>query len=240
MAIKSGTIFNKEKGCFEGFIIDDENKIATDALVFMLVGLKGHWKYPIGYVLCDKINSENLKCLLSIILTEAKKRDINIHSVTMDGTTANINAMKLFGCKFGNSSENIDGLFSFEGHDYKVYFILDGSHMLKLSRYALGDLGTFVDGENHEIIWSYIQNLQELQEQEGLTFAGTIKFIRAIDKLFDILNSRTPFGKGYKQPIRLANDKIRFLYFTSLPTYNNELDNTKYKEKIKTKIHNSI
>ena len=33
--------------------------------------------------------------------------------------------------------------------------------------------------------------------------AGTIKFIRAIDKIFDILNSRTSFGKGYKQPIRL-------------------------------------
>ena len=120
MAIKSGTIFNKEKGCFEGFInygeniiVDDENKIATEVFVFMLVGLKGNWKYPIGYVSCDKINSENLKCLLNIILTEAKKRDINIHSVTKDGTTANINAMKLFGCKFGNSSENIDGSFSF-------------------------------------------------------------------------------------------------------------------------------
>ena len=36
--------------------------------------------------------------------------------------------------------------------------------------------------------------------------AGTIKFIRAIDKVFDILNSRTPFGKGYKQPIRLASE----------------------------------
>ena len=42
----------------------------------------------------------------------------------------------------------------------------------------------------------------------------------------------------HQDKIRL--DKIRFLYFTSLPTYNNELDNTKYKEKIKTKIHNSI
>ena len=61
-----------------------------EALVFMLVGLKGHWKYPAEYVLYDKINSENLKCLISIILTEARKRDINIHSVTMGGTTANM------------------------------------------------------------------------------------------------------------------------------------------------------
>ena len=43
------TIYNKEAGCFEGFvnygndIIDDENEIATDALVFMLVSLKKLW-----------------------------------------------------------------------------------------------------------------------------------------------------------------------------------------------------
>ena len=61
MNIKASTIFNKEKGCFDGFInygenvaVDDENKVATEALVFMLVGLKGHWKYPVCYVLCDK------------------------------------------------------------------------------------------------------------------------------------------------------------------------------------------
>ena len=49
MNIKASTIFNKEKGCFEGFInygesvvVDVENKIATEVLVFMLVGLKGN------------------------------------------------------------------------------------------------------------------------------------------------------------------------------------------------------
>ena len=36
---------------------------------------------------------------------------------------------------------------------------------------------------------------------------GTIKFIRYVDKKFDILNSRNPKGKGYKQPIRLTNEE---------------------------------
>ena len=30
----------------------------------------------------------------------------------------------------------------------------------------------------------------------------TVKFIRTIDRTFDLLNSRNPYGKGYKQPIR--------------------------------------
>ena len=37
---------------------------ATEGLVFMLVGLRGHWKTPIGYILCSKIKVENLSCLL--------------------------------------------------------------------------------------------------------------------------------------------------------------------------------
>ena len=273
MAIKSSTIFNKQRACFEGFvnfgediIVDDENRVATEALVFMLVGLKGHWKYPVGYVFCDKVNSEDLKCLISRILTETKSRGINVHSITMDGTTVNINAMKLLGCKIGNTKDDLDGSFNFDGYDYKIYFILDACHMLKLGRNALSDLGVFVDGDGQKIKWSHIQNLHDLQEEEGLTFgnklskssihyhrqkmkvkiaaqtlsssvadaleflmcaghpsfedaAGTIKFIRAIDKVFDILNSRTPFSKGYKQAIRLSSENYIIDSLDSITEY---------------------
>jgi hypothetical protein len=34
---------------------------------------------------------------------------------------------------------------------------------------------------------------------------GTVSFVRMIDQLFDILNSRTPTGKGFKQPITRRN-----------------------------------
>jgi len=35
---------------------------------------------------------------------------------------------------------------------------------------------------------------------------ATVSFLRMIDRLFDILNSRNPFGKGYKAPLRPANE----------------------------------
>lgn len=35
--------------------------------------------------------------------------------------------------------------------------------------------------------------------------SATVKFSRTIDRLFDMLNSRNPLGKGYKQPLRLSN-----------------------------------
>ena len=37
---------------------------------------------------------------------------------------------------------------------------------------------------------------------------GTIQFIRILDRLFDLLNSRNPFGPGYKTPLRLANMEV--------------------------------
>ena len=45
--------------------------------------------------------------------------------------------------------------------------------------------------------------LSECKEIENAH--GTINFIRIIDKLFDLLNSKNPFSKRYKKPLRLAD-----------------------------------
>lgn len=37
---------------------------------------------------------------------------------------------------------------------------------------------------------------------------GTVKFIRSINCIFDFLNVRNPWGKGYKSPIRQQNEHI--------------------------------
>lgn len=31
-----------------------------------------------------------------------------------------------------------------------------------------------------------------------------VEFIRFVDPLFDLLNARTPFGRGFKKPLNLA------------------------------------
>lgn len=46
-----------------------------------------------------------------------------------------------------------------------------------------------------------IQFLKEEEFDQFRNSDSTVKFIRIIDKLFDFLNSRNPFGKGYKKPI---------------------------------------
>ena len=44
----------------------------------------------------------------------------------------------------------------------------------------------------------------DLKQQEFKGSEGTVLFIRAVDKAFDILNSRTPHANGYKAPIKQA------------------------------------
>lgn len=49
--------------------------------------------------------------------------------------------------------------------------------------------------------------------------SATIEFIRFIDKLFDILNSRNPYGKGYKAPIRPTTLKYFEETFSKITEY---------------------
>ena len=50
--IKASTTYNKTMGDFvdlgNEIVDDDENEVATEALVLMLVSLRKSWKYPIG------------------------------------------------------------------------------------------------------------------------------------------------------------------------------------------------
>lgn len=61
----------------------------------------------------------------------------------------------------------------------------------------------------------------------------TIEFIRIVDRTFDLLNSRNPFGKGYKTPMKLETEKVwrpllekAIEYFSSLKMMNGKLIHT--------------
>ena len=100
----------------------------------MLIGLHSCWKYPVGYVLIDSMEASNLHCLLSKAIQLAYDHDLNVYSITMDRPRANLSAMKLFGCKLGNSVGDINGRLSFGNYEHSLYFIPAPCHMLKLGR----------------------------------------------------------------------------------------------------------
>ena len=51
--------------------------------------------------------------------------------------------------------------------------------------------------------------IQFLEESGNFKGAGaTVKFIRIVDRLFDLLNSRNPFAKGFKAPMSVSNRQV--------------------------------
>ena len=48
---------------------------------------------------------------------------------------------------------------------------------------------------------------------------GTVEFLRTIDRLFDMLNSRSPLGNGFKTPLKLVNKFLWEEIFTSSAHY---------------------
>ena len=141
ISIRNNVVYNKRTGQYVGFIdlgknivVEDEDAEATEGLVFMLTSLRSSWKFPIGYVLINKINGSTLHALLAEALRLGLEHGLRIRAITMDGLSANLTAMRMFGCKLSTSLENIDGQFSFDGYEYPLFFCPDPPHMLKLAR----------------------------------------------------------------------------------------------------------
>lgn len=50
-----------------------------------------------------------------------------------------------------------------------------------------------------------IDFLRVSKHDEFINSEATTEFIRIIDRVFDVLNAKSPLGKGYKSPLRLSN-----------------------------------
>ena len=258
MSIRKQAEWDVKKEKYSGFINYGEvtpekpDTMASEALLFLLVGTRTHWKCPIGYFLSDKMTANIQAQLVELALIKAAEAGLRVWSVTADGTSVNLSTFRMLGCTFGTTYETTVTKFKHPTQDYFVHVILDPCHMLKLARNALADLSTFCDNDGGKVEWpwAYFQNLYAIQEKEGLKLGNrlstqhmqfqkhkmnvqlaaqtlsssvadaiefldvsmklpefkdsqpTITFIRTIDRLFDILNSRNPVAKGYKQPLR--------------------------------------
>ena len=257
MAIRKQMLWNPEKDKYSGFVdfgnaIPNSNptKLASEALVFLLVGTRAHWKCPIGYFLTDKITAKDQANLVLKALELAAKADLKVWSVTADGTVVNLNTFETFGCDFSGTYNDMKTSFSHPTTGENVYANCYPCHMLKLARNALADYGSFVDCKGQSVRWKDIKDLKNLQQSAGLNLKnklssnhlrfqkhkmnvqlaaqtisssvadaieflekspkfpnfegslGTVKFIRVIDRLFDMLNSRNPHGQGFKAPFR--------------------------------------
>lgn len=285
MAIRQQIIWSKEEHKYVGFCdygnsvtLENIDVEAKEALVFLLVSIKGAWKWPVAYFLVNKVISTVLCELIKSTFNLCHQYNLCIHGLTFDGDASNCSAMNKLGAQiFAEDYKQIKDFFPCPFDNNKnIKVILDPCHMIKLARNALADYKEFKTDEG-SIKWHYIVKLHTLQNQlsfklknclssqcinwkqnkmkvkfaahvlsssvanalefleaEGFEdFQGssaTVKFLRTIDRLFDMLNSRNPFGKGFKTPIfpknidylrQIVNDTTKYLF--SLKTIDDRL-----------------
>ena len=101
MSIRKQTLWDAEKDRYSKFVdlgdeiqSDKSAKLASEALVFLLVGTRSHWKCPIGYFLVDKISAKDQAKLVSKSLELTAKAGLKVWSVTADGTAVNLEHLK--------------------------------------------------------------------------------------------------------------------------------------------------
>ena len=99
MALMSQLTFDGEKyigGVNKGeFGLNDD--IATDSLVFMVVGVNCHFKLPVGYFLIKNMAAEERANLVETCLQKLKDCGVLVTSVTFDGPPVNQSLFKKLG-----------------------------------------------------------------------------------------------------------------------------------------------
>ncbi|EFN66196.1 THAP domain-containing protein 9, partial [Camponotus floridanus] len=145
MAIRQQLIWDQKKHKYIGFCdygnnINLENKDteATEALVFMLISLKGVWKWPIAYFFKHGMSAMTLAELIKTAFILTTEAGLRIRAVTCDGDS---------------NYKNINNFFPHVTMKYNVRVLLDPCYMLKLARNAIVDYKEFKIENEGSIKW---------------------------------------------------------------------------------------
>ena len=113
MLIRKQTLYDAHQDKYAGFVsnvdipTNNPETIATEAVVFQLVGARSHWKCPIEYFLADKMSSKSQAQFVRMALEKAAKAWLRVWFITTDGTAVSTSMFRELGCNFTTSFETM-------------------------------------------------------------------------------------------------------------------------------------
>ena len=189
MSIKKQTTWVPCEQKFVGYVdlggqigVDTE-KVATNALVIMAVGMKKKWKLPISFHFTAGLSAETLSVLIKQAIDSLHEINIDVKALVMDGLRTNVACMSLLGCNI------TDAEFSFVHNEKSIMCLLDQVHMVKVLRNVWGRLGE-IHGPHGVARWQDIENLVALQVGAGYTKSGRLSLLH--------IRLHRPSAKQYK------------------------------------------
>lgn len=164
MSLKRQIDYDQKLGRMVGFVDigdgEDPSDEAKEALVFMLVGLRGHWKMPIAFFLTRTLNAAVQSRLIKHALQLANDSGLVITALTMDGHATNVSMCSLLGCTL--KPNNVQSFFVDPVSQRRIFIFFDACHMLKLVRNML-EAYSALESKDGSVLWRHIKDLQNLQ-----------------------------------------------------------------------------
>lgn len=97
MSIKNHVQYDPQTQTMFGYVDTgdrlNETDMASDVLVFMVVGLQGYWKAPIAYYLTKSLTAQSQTVLVEHALEELHRRQIRVVCMTMSVCALNLGAI---------------------------------------------------------------------------------------------------------------------------------------------------
>jgi hypothetical protein len=175
MAIRQQLVMDRHTGNIAGYVDigtgSEEEDLAKEVLVVMVVGLKARWKAPIAFYFSRTLSAEMQTSLLKMNLEKLVECGMVVHAVTMDGHASNLGMCRLLGCCM--DVNNLRPWFCQPGQPQKIWIIMDGCHMIKLLRNSLEALQE-IQTPNGFVKWCHLDVLNRLQNTIGLRLANKL------------------------------------------------------------------
>ena len=150
----------------------EDADVASEALVLLVVGLKGHWKAPISYFFTRSLTQDLQKNLVECALVALDEVGVTVSLLTMNGHATNLGMARLFGCDFRQPGQ-LRTWFPHPSSNHPVHVLIDACHALKIVRNML-EAYYSVQSERGVIQWSHFVRLHEVQHDQGLHFANKL------------------------------------------------------------------
>lgn len=190
---------------------------AREVLVFMAVGVNVSWSIPIAYFLVNGTSAQEKANLVSQAILILHDLGGNVISVTFDGTSTNFAAAEILGANILKPLELKPYFNNPADETSKVYIVPDACHMVKLLRNVFADL-TLIDRNGKYINWFYIQNLNSLQNSEGLTLANKLrnKHVEFYQNKMKVSLAVQVFSKSVAEALKFASQTLKLEQFKNV------------------------
>lgn len=109
-------------------------KYATQAIVFILNGIKTNFEFPVAYYFIGGLKAEERNIWLSKVIASVTNCGITITNITFDGCPSNIPMCELLGANLNVESDSCQTYFMSPNNGERIYVIFDPCHAEKLVR----------------------------------------------------------------------------------------------------------